>query len=52
LARLARRAGDSRNEDAASCLKSLLEIVDEQFDDLAVICADLVDATASGASAS
>jgi PAS domain S-box-containing protein len=51
LARLARRAGDSRDEDAGNCLKTLLEIVDEQFDDLAVICADLVDPTSSGASA-
>ena len=42
LQRLARRAADARGAKPDQCLDSLLEIVEEQFDDLAVICADLV----------
>lgn len=44
LVRLARRAGEARRADPANCLESLLQTVEEQFDDLAVICAELVPA--------
>ncbi len=42
LERLARHAGRMRNIDLDGSVEALLEIVDEQFDDLAVICAELV----------
>jgi PAS domain S-box-containing protein len=42
LQRLARQAADARHAKPDQCLDSLLEIVEEQLDDLAVICADLV----------
>jgi PAS domain S-box-containing protein len=48
LLRLARRAGEARSADPGNCLKSLLQTVEEQFDDLAVICADLVPAHGRG----
>ena len=41
LERLARQAVRSRDNELDVCVESLLEIVEEQFDDLAVICAEL-----------
>jgi serine phosphatase RsbU (regulator of sigma subunit) len=50
LVRLARRAGEARSAEPGNCLESLLQTVEEQFDDLAVICADLVPAHQPGLS--
>jgi PAS domain S-box-containing protein len=44
LTRLAQHAAAVRGEKIGDCLQSLLDVVDERFDDMALICAELVDA--------